>query len=259
MTPAKEVGGDFYDFFLVDDDHLALVIADVSGKGVPAALFMVIAKTLLKNAAQTGLSPKEVLQVFTDTYVNINDHIRLKMGIRNIPLMGILYQSTYEHIASLGNIIMAISTSQFGEESYFASVARTKADGFKTESHADSFDDFDKINHADIDYISTDLLAPDYTGQGKTVYLSKGRNTAKIAIESAAVGKIEFGAVYLDLEWRGSATITLNNQTFTLPTTETSCQARHQLLIFDDAPAFRIISSSENFQVKRISLRIVQF
>ena len=62
MTPAKEVGGDFYDFFLVDDDHLALVIADVSGKGVPAALFMVIAKTLLKNAAQTGLSPKSVLE-----------------------------------------------------------------------------------------------------------------------------------------------------------------------------------------------------
>lgn len=62
MTPAKEVGGDFYDFFLVDDDHLALVMADVSGKGVPAALFMVIAKTLLKNAAQTGLSPKAILE-----------------------------------------------------------------------------------------------------------------------------------------------------------------------------------------------------
>ena len=62
MTPAKEVGGDFYDFFLVDDDHLAMVIADVSGKGVPAALFMVIAKTLLKNAAQTGLSPGAVLE-----------------------------------------------------------------------------------------------------------------------------------------------------------------------------------------------------
>lgn len=62
MTPAKEVGGDFYDFFLVDDDHLAMVMADVSGKGVPAALFMVIAKTLLKNSAQAGLSPKAVLE-----------------------------------------------------------------------------------------------------------------------------------------------------------------------------------------------------
>ena len=62
MTPAKEVGGDFYDFFLVDDDHLALVIADVSGKGIPAALFMVTAKTMLKNAAQADLSPKAVLE-----------------------------------------------------------------------------------------------------------------------------------------------------------------------------------------------------
>ncbi len=62
MTPAKEVGGDFYDFFFVDEDKLALVMADVSGKGVPAALFMVIAKTLLKNVTQTGLSPKTVLE-----------------------------------------------------------------------------------------------------------------------------------------------------------------------------------------------------
>lgn len=62
MRPAKEVGGDFYDFFFVDNDHLAMVMADVSGKGVPAALFMVIAKTLLKNVAQAGLSPKAVLE-----------------------------------------------------------------------------------------------------------------------------------------------------------------------------------------------------
>ncbi len=62
MTPAKEVGGDFYDFFIIDDDHLAFVIADVSGKGVPAALFMMISKTLLKSAAQNGLGAKEVLE-----------------------------------------------------------------------------------------------------------------------------------------------------------------------------------------------------
>ena len=61
MTPAKEVGGDFYDFFLVDDNHLAMVMADVSGKGVPAALFMVITKTLIKNRAQMGDSPAEIL------------------------------------------------------------------------------------------------------------------------------------------------------------------------------------------------------
>lgn len=62
MSPAKEVGGDFYDFFLIDDDHLAMVIADVSGKGVPAALFMVISKTLLKNTSQSVYSPKYILE-----------------------------------------------------------------------------------------------------------------------------------------------------------------------------------------------------
>ena len=61
MDPAREVGGDFYDYFLVDDDHLALVMADVSGKSVPAALFMVISKTLIKNRAQMGESPADIL------------------------------------------------------------------------------------------------------------------------------------------------------------------------------------------------------
>ena len=54
MDPAKEVGGDFYDFFMVDERHLAIVVADVSGKGVPAALFMVIGKTLIKDHTQPG-------------------------------------------------------------------------------------------------------------------------------------------------------------------------------------------------------------
>lgn len=61
MTPAKEVGGDFYDFFLIDDNHLGLVIADVSGKGFPAALFMAISKALIKNRAKMGGSPAEIL------------------------------------------------------------------------------------------------------------------------------------------------------------------------------------------------------
>ena len=61
MTPAKEVGGDFYDFFLIDDDHLALVIADVSGKGIPAALFMMTAKALIKNELLNGNDPAQAL------------------------------------------------------------------------------------------------------------------------------------------------------------------------------------------------------
>ena len=64
MTPAKEVGGDFYNFFLIDDDHLCLMIADVSGKGVPAALFMMASMIVLSNNAMSGKSPA---QIFTDT------------------------------------------------------------------------------------------------------------------------------------------------------------------------------------------------
>ncbi|MSU06721.1 SpoIIE family protein phosphatase [Spirochaetales bacterium NM-380-WT-3C1] len=73
MTPAKEVGGDFYDFFLVDEDHLAMVIADVSGKGIPAAMFMMISKTLLKSAAQSGLSPKAILEKVNNQLCENND------------------------------------------------------------------------------------------------------------------------------------------------------------------------------------------
>ncbi|MEG1427483.1 MAG: SpoIIE family protein phosphatase, partial [Oscillospiraceae bacterium] len=61
MDPAKEVGGDFYDFFFTDENHLAVVIADVSGKGIPAALFMMTSRTLLKNLTTPGRSPEKVL------------------------------------------------------------------------------------------------------------------------------------------------------------------------------------------------------
>jgi len=82
MRPAKEVGGDFYDFFFIDRNTLAIVMADVSGKGVPAALFMVITKTLLKSYAQsaasddtgTGLvSPKEVFEAVNNILCENND------------------------------------------------------------------------------------------------------------------------------------------------------------------------------------------
>lgn len=63
MLPAKEMGGDFYDFFMVDEDNLAFLVADVSGKGVPAALFMVVAKTLLKNRTRSAAC---AAQAFTD-------------------------------------------------------------------------------------------------------------------------------------------------------------------------------------------------
>ena len=78
MDPAKEVGGDFYDFFLIDDDHLCMIMADVSGKGVPAALFMMASKIILANNAMMGKSPAQIL---TDTNAAICSNNREEMFV----------------------------------------------------------------------------------------------------------------------------------------------------------------------------------
>ena len=87
MSPAKEVGGDFYDFYLLDDDHLCMVIADVSGKGIPAALFMMVTKILLKNHAMSGLSPAQVLEKANDQICRNNAEemfVTVWMGVLEI-------------------------------------------------------------------------------------------------------------------------------------------------------------------------------
>ena len=87
MDPAKAVGGDFYDFFQVDDDHLALVIADVSGKGIPAALFMMVSKILVKNYTKSGLSPARALEAANDQICSNNQEdmfVTVWLGILEI-------------------------------------------------------------------------------------------------------------------------------------------------------------------------------
>ena len=61
MDPARSVGGDFYDFFLIDEDHLGIVIADVSGKGIPAALYMMVAKAVMQNNAFLDIPAEDIL------------------------------------------------------------------------------------------------------------------------------------------------------------------------------------------------------
>ncbi len=103
MDPAKEVGGDFYDFFLIDEDHVGLVIADVSGKGVPAALFMVIAKTLIKNRALMGGSPSDVLSYANDQLCEGNEaelFVTVWFGILEISTgKGVAANAGHEHPA----------------------------------------------------------------------------------------------------------------------------------------------------------------
>ena len=95
MDPAKEVGGDFYNFFLIDDDHLALLIGDVSGKGIPAALFMMVTNIMLSYRAHMGAAPGDIL-----TFVNedICKHNKAEMFVT--VWLGILELSTGKLVAA---------------------------------------------------------------------------------------------------------------------------------------------------------------
>lgn len=95
MDPAKEVGGDFYNFFLVDNDHLAMVIGDVSGKGVPAALFMMVSNILASVRTQTGGNPAQILEFVNDKICESN-----KLDMFVTIWLGILELSTGKLIAS---------------------------------------------------------------------------------------------------------------------------------------------------------------
>jgi sigma-B regulation protein RsbU (phosphoserine phosphatase) len=87
MHPAKEVGGDLYNYFMIDEDHLGFTIGDVSGKGIPAALFMAMTNTLIKAIALSGLSPAEVLFKANNELCKDNDQsmfVTLLFAILNI-------------------------------------------------------------------------------------------------------------------------------------------------------------------------------
>lgn len=99
MSPAKEVGGDFYDFYLVDDTHLAVAIADVAGKGIPAALFMMVTKLIIMNYVKAGLSPAEAFEAANDQ-INAKDHedmfVTVWLGILDLET-GIMTASNAGH------------------------------------------------------------------------------------------------------------------------------------------------------------------
>ena len=114
MTPAKEVGGDFYDFFLIDNDHLCMVIADVSGKGVPAALFMMAAKIIISDNAMMGKTPAQIL---TDTNALICANNREEMFVT--VWLGILEISTGKMTASNAGHEYPVLKRQNGDFEFF--------------------------------------------------------------------------------------------------------------------------------------------
>lgn len=133
MTPAKEVGGDFYDFFFVDHDHIALVIADVSGKGIPAALFMMVARTLIKNRTIMGGSPAEILYDVNNQICEGNSaklFVTVWLGIIEISTgKGMAANAGHEHPAIYRN------GKQFSLDVYKHSPAVAIMEGMQFKEH----------------------------------------------------------------------------------------------------------------------------
>lgn len=190
--------------------------------------------------------------------------IRDSLGIADVPLMGILYQSTFPEIERLGNIIMAVSASRIKEPDYtdFVNIAVNK--GMKTESHADRFDHFDRINRNRIDYVSTDFLAPDFEtsmhvaaelGTPVAVNGPEQMNKGQI-LELSLPAEIIFGASYLDLDYKGKLRITLGNQTFT--SVEKSGNIKFQILLYCQHPKLTI-EALEKSEISRLDFKAVDF
>ena len=133
MTPAKEVGGDFYDFFMVDDSHLGIVMADVSGKGVPAALFMVIAKTLITNRSMMGGGPAEILKYVNEQLCEGNKaelFVTVWLAILDVTTgKGLAANAGHEHPA------ICRSGGQFELDIYRHSPAVATMDGMRFREH----------------------------------------------------------------------------------------------------------------------------
>lgn len=123
MHTAKEVGGDFYDFYFVDEDNLAFLIADVSGKGIPAAMFMMQSKTIIKSCAESGMSVEQVFTVANEKLCEGNDagmFVTAWMGILNTKTGKVLFANaghnpplvkhadgTYEYLKSRAGFVLA--------------------------------------------------------------------------------------------------------------------------------------------------------
>lgn len=96
LEPAKEVGGDLFDFFLMDDDHLCFTVGDVSGKGVPASLFMAVTKTLIKAKADINMGPEEILCHVNNELCDDNEScmfVTVFLGILNISTGRIVFSN----------------------------------------------------------------------------------------------------------------------------------------------------------------------
>lgn len=197
--------------------------------------------------------------------------IRDTLGVADVRLMGILYQTTFDRINRLGNCIMAISATRIDEPEYSGQVALAKSVGLATESHADKFVHFNRINSNPIDFVSTDFLAADLGDCGEMVAeLGSLSDFASVKVSHGAIvlpeGKtiapkrklpeVRYGGAYLGMDFDGTVEITLGNQTFTATGAD---NLRHQVILYNQTPEFKVKALSPDVRIRRITLKIMEY
>lgn len=204
---------------------------------------------------------------------NRANHVIRDLGIQDVRVMSILYQTTFEDIAGLGNAIMAISATRFTRAEFSAHVARAVAAGIPIESHGDNFAQFSLINAHPVDFVSTDELAPDLAPGARLLvvcteleaFQTTGRKEAgglRLAAGETLRSELNlpnvmFGGIYLEMEVAGSGAVRLGHQQFTFDEPR-GTTLRHQLLVYAAAPVFALKARGE-CAVKRLSLKLVSF
>lgn len=197
------------------------------------------------------------------------------MGFKDIILMGVLYLSTFEEIENLGNVIMAISATQFQSKEYSDNVIRAKLSGIPTESHANTFEKFALINDNGIDIISTDILAPDLNDKSELLNLpakswynnfnyngSMINGTIVLSQDETISLKTElpeiyFGGIFIEIELSGNCEVIFANKKFLINNPEMKVN-KHQVMIHSSIPQFSL-TAKDKCIIKNIDLKLVTF
>ncbi len=215
-----------------------------------AGIFVFIEPKLVDS---TGVHYKRIIRMADDIFGKgnyvVTSNNRANNIIRNVnhdkstPLMGILYQSTYPEVKGLGNIIMAISATRIKPDEYAMYHLKAHEDGLLSESHADKFQHFDMINQSPVDWVSTDMLVPDYHGQGRKV---------KTGSHS------DFGGLYLTFDLKGETEVKLGKQKFKATSIDGTRQIRHQVALYNETPEFEVKPIGDS-EVSNVEFLQVEF
>lgn len=224
----------------------------------------------------TGAFYKEIIDIADkaigrDNYIVVsnnyaNEVIRNTLGIKDVELMGLLYQTTWDEMEALGGTVFALSSTRFTAEEFKSYFERAKAGGKVTESASGLRSLSSQVNYCTyqmlleygrgIDMIATDLHTPDYKGQGRTVCHFSTDNPDKITRRMSKLKSAELSGIYLEMDYDGTATVSVGPDSFILQK-GTGMSASYSRTVYDCKPSVDIVPG-EGFKLRNCRIRVVE-